>query len=88
MFVDQGPAVALAPPPQGPGEAEPVTRPRETLEYKAALELEMWKEMQEDLFDNQVRLGSSVTALRSHVHYIAKNSSPNTNDLYIWVQSF
>ncbi|KAJ7425430.1 centrosomal protein of 120 kDa [Pitangus sulphuratus] len=28
--------------------------PRETLEYKAALELEMWKEMQEDLFENQV----------------------------------
>uniref|UniRef100_A0A671KE96 Centrosomal protein 120 n=1 Tax=Sinocyclocheilus anshuiensis TaxID=1608454 RepID=A0A671KE96_9TELE len=32
-----------------------VTRPRETLEYKAALELEMWKEMQEDLFDNQLK---------------------------------
>ncbi|XP_067270694.1 centrosomal protein of 120 kDa isoform X2 [Pseudorasbora parva] len=31
------------------------TRPRETLEYKAALELEMWKEMQEDLFDNQLK---------------------------------
>lgn len=28
--------------------------PRETLEYKAALELEMWKEMQEDIFENQV----------------------------------
>lgn len=55
-FVDQGPPPALAPPPQGPGGAEPLTRPRETPEYKAALELEMWKEMQEDLFDNQVRL--------------------------------
>ncbi|XP_043103827.1 centrosomal protein of 120 kDa isoform X2 [Puntigrus tetrazona] len=51
----QGPAPALAPPPQGPGETETVTRPRETLEYKAALELEMWKEMQEDLFDNQLK---------------------------------
>ncbi|XP_026072887.1 centrosomal protein of 120 kDa-like isoform X1 [Carassius auratus] len=50
----QGPA-ALAPPPQGPGGAEPLTRPRETPEYKAALELEMWKEMQEDLFDNQLK---------------------------------
>uniref|UniRef100_A0A673HLT8 Centrosomal protein 120 n=1 Tax=Sinocyclocheilus rhinocerous TaxID=307959 RepID=A0A673HLT8_9TELE len=40
---------------QGPNEAETVTRPRETLEYKAALELEMWKEMQEDLFDNQLK---------------------------------
>ncbi|KAM6304353.1 centrosomal protein of 120 kDa isoform 2-T2 [Podargus strigoides] len=29
--------------------------PRETLEYKAALELEMWKEMQEDLFENQLK---------------------------------
>ncbi|KAF4110425.1 centrosomal protein of 120 kDa [Onychostoma macrolepis] len=51
----QGPAAALAPPPQGPGGEETVTRPRETLEYKAALELEMWKEMQEDLFDNQLK---------------------------------
>ncbi|KAK2899236.1 hypothetical protein Q8A67_010654 [Cirrhinus molitorella] len=50
----QGPPAALAP-PQGPGLAETVTRPRETLEYKAALELEMWKEMQEDLFDNQLK---------------------------------
>ncbi|CAB1320216.1 unnamed protein product [Coregonus sp. 'balchen'] len=29
--------------------------PRETLEYRAALELEMWKEMQEDLFDDQLK---------------------------------
>uniref|UniRef100_A0A8C1KTU7 Centrosomal protein of 120 kDa n=1 Tax=Cyprinus carpio TaxID=7962 RepID=A0A8C1KTU7_CYPCA len=40
---------------QGPKGAEPLTRPRETPEYKAALELEMWKEMQEDLFDNQLK---------------------------------
>uniref|UniRef100_A0A673IJA7 Centrosomal protein of 120 kDa-like n=1 Tax=Sinocyclocheilus rhinocerous TaxID=307959 RepID=A0A673IJA7_9TELE len=51
----QGLPAALAPPPQGPGGAEPLTRPRETPEYKAALELEMWKEMQEDLFDNQLK---------------------------------
>ncbi|NWS82994.1 CE120 protein, partial [Toxostoma redivivum] len=31
------------------------TGPRETLEYKAALELEMWKEMQEDIFENQLK---------------------------------
>ncbi|KAJ8401639.1 hypothetical protein AAFF_G00379560 [Aldrovandia affinis] len=36
-------------PPSNPPE------PRETLEYKAALELEMWKEEQEDLFDNQLK---------------------------------
>ena len=28
--------------------------PRETAEYKAALELEMWKEEQEHVFENQV----------------------------------
>ncbi|XP_038660935.1 centrosomal protein of 120 kDa isoform X2 [Scyliorhinus canicula] len=36
----------------GPG---PDTEPRETMEYKAALELEMWKEVQEDLFQNQLK---------------------------------
>ncbi|KAL7885082.1 hypothetical protein AOLI_G00078520 [Acnodon oligacanthus] len=34
---------------------EVAAKSRETLEYKAALELEMWKEMQEDLFDNQLK---------------------------------
>ncbi|XP_065600391.1 centrosomal protein of 120 kDa [Cyrtonyx montezumae] len=29
--------------------------PRETLEYKAALELELWKEMQEGIFENQLK---------------------------------
>ncbi|KAK3540585.1 hypothetical protein QTP70_034343 [Hemibagrus guttatus] len=37
------------------GGAEVGTKPRETLEYRAALELEMWKEMQEDLFENQLK---------------------------------
>ncbi|KAM6964859.1 centrosomal protein of 120 kDa [Aplochiton taeniatus] len=40
------PAAAAAP---GPPE------PRQTLEYRTALELEMWKEMQEDLFDDQLK---------------------------------
>nr|XP_014352195.1 PREDICTED: centrosomal protein of 120 kDa [Latimeria chalumnae] len=45
------------PPPQPVSVPEPQTEPepRETLEYKAALELEMWKEMQEDLFENQLK---------------------------------
>ncbi|NWR67802.1 CE120 protein, partial [Bucorvus abyssinicus] len=30
-------------------------QPRETLEYKAALELEIWKGMQEDIFENQLK---------------------------------
>ncbi|XP_074923275.1 centrosomal protein of 120 kDa isoform X2 [Chelonoidis abingdonii] len=45
------------PPPQPHHvpETEPEPQPRETLEYKAALELEMWKEMQEDIFENQLK---------------------------------
>ncbi|XP_056097883.1 centrosomal protein of 120 kDa [Rhinichthys klamathensis goyatoka] len=38
-----------------PAPPETLARPRETLEYKAALELEMWKEMQEDMFDDQLK---------------------------------
>ncbi|KAM8960777.1 centrosomal protein of 120 kDa [Pelodytes ibericus] len=40
---------------QPPRAVEPVPEPRETVEYKAALELEMWKDMQEDLFINQLK---------------------------------
>uniref|UniRef100_W5KZB6 Centrosomal protein of 120 kDa n=1 Tax=Astyanax mexicanus TaxID=7994 RepID=W5KZB6_ASTMX len=41
------------PPRHSGGEA--AAKSRETLEYQAALELEMWKEMQEDIFDNQLK---------------------------------
>ncbi|NWT50705.1 CE120 protein, partial [Erythrocercus mccallii] len=34
---------------------EDCPEPRKTLEYKAALELEMWKKMQEDIFENQLK---------------------------------
>ncbi|XP_063049920.1 centrosomal protein of 120 kDa-like, partial [Engraulis encrasicolus] len=43
---------AVAPPAASHGG---LTEPRETPEYRAALELEMWKEMQEDLFDDQLK---------------------------------
>ncbi|XP_041644369.1 centrosomal protein of 120 kDa [Cheilinus undulatus] len=33
----------------------PTAAPRDTLEYRKALELELWKEEQEDLFDDQLR---------------------------------
>ncbi|KAJ0068132.1 hypothetical protein NL108_016283, partial [Boleophthalmus pectinirostris] len=33
----------------------PLVPPRQTLEYRAALELEMWKEQQEELFDHQLQ---------------------------------
>ncbi|XP_060233248.1 centrosomal protein of 120 kDa isoform X3 [Meriones unguiculatus] len=42
-------------PPPAPCPSEIQVEPRETLEYKAALELEMWKEMQEDIFENQLK---------------------------------
>ncbi|EGV94534.1 centrosomal protein of 120 kDa isoform X2 [Cricetulus griseus] len=38
-----------------PCPSEIQMEPRETLEYKAALELEMWKEMQEDIFESQLK---------------------------------
>lgn len=43
------------PPPPAPCPSEIQVEPRETLEYKAALELEMWKEMQEDIFESQLK---------------------------------
>ncbi|XP_070690215.1 centrosomal protein of 120 kDa [Pempheris klunzingeri] len=45
-------APSLNPTPPGP-TAPPA--PRDTLEYRTALELELWKEEQEDLFDDQLR---------------------------------
>ncbi|XP_032233962.1 centrosomal protein of 120 kDa isoform X2 [Nematostella vectensis] len=46
-------AVQLAQPqriPPQPSAPPPITDPRETAEYKAAMELEMWKDQQEELF--------------------------------------
>ena len=40
-------------PPSQP-QPPPVTDPRDTAEYKAALELELWKEQQEEMFQAQV----------------------------------
>ncbi|XP_005069102.1 centrosomal protein of 120 kDa isoform X2 [Mesocricetus auratus] len=45
----------LSSPPPAPCPSEIQMEPRETLEYKAALELEMWKEMQEDIFESQLK---------------------------------
>lgn len=56
-FISQGVSAVQQKPssvPPAPCPSETQTEPRETLEYKAALELEMWKEMQEDIFENQV----------------------------------
>ncbi|XP_077377807.1 centrosomal protein of 120 kDa isoform X2 [Festucalex cinctus] len=46
------PAVPAEPAPPVPADPTP---PRDTAEYRTALELEMWKETQEDLFNDQLR---------------------------------
>ncbi|KAF3851534.1 hypothetical protein F7725_013306 [Dissostichus mawsoni] len=59
LGLDQ-PAVPKQPPshPAAPNHTVPPLgplAPRDTLEYRTALELELWKEEQEDLFDDQLR---------------------------------
>ncbi|XP_053329933.1 centrosomal protein of 120 kDa [Spea bombifrons] len=44
-----------SPTPQPPQTLEAITEPRVTLEYQAAVELQMWKEIQEELFLNQLK---------------------------------
>lgn len=55
-------APSLTPAPLGPTAP---TAPRDTLEYRTALELEMWKEEQEDLFDDQVNTGLKVYKIKT-----------------------
>ncbi|KAL6114956.1 cep120 [Pungitius sinensis] len=51
----QSEPVAPAQPAPHPAAPGPSVAPRDTLEYRTALELELWKEEQEDLFDDQLR---------------------------------
>lgn len=67
-FMSQGLSAVQQKPssvPPAPCPSEVQTEPRETLEYKAALELEMWKEMQEDIFENQVTLSTDYISFFS-----------------------
>lgn len=48
------PSVPPALRPAAPNASQGPAAPRDTLEYRTALELELWKEEQEDLFDDQV----------------------------------
>uniref|UniRef100_A0A3P9J054 Centrosomal protein 120 n=1 Tax=Oryzias latipes TaxID=8090 RepID=A0A3P9J054_ORYLA len=50
------PAVPPAVRPAAPNASQGPAAPRDTLEYRTALELELWKEEQEDLFDDQLRM--------------------------------
>ncbi|KAK2186531.1 hypothetical protein NP493_197g03000 [Ridgeia piscesae] len=50
---------AGGPPPTGPAQTGPTDGPtdyRDTMEYKAALELEMWKEQEERKFEEQLKM--------------------------------
>lgn len=44
-----------AQPPKVSGKSVSPEQPRETAEYQAAVELEMWKESQEQMFENQLK---------------------------------
>ncbi|XP_008285920.1 centrosomal protein of 120 kDa [Stegastes partitus] len=66
------PAHPQPPPPPHPAAPRPAAdarpaAPRDTLEYRTALELELWKEEQEDLFDDQLRRKES-----SHMQALAE----------------
>eukprot|EP00058_Branchiostoma_floridae_P024395 XP_002609885.1 hypothetical protein BRAFLDRAFT_125991 [Branchiostoma floridae] len=52
--VTQPPAPVPAPPP-APVPTPPPADPRETVEYQMAMELEMWKEQQENMFESQLK---------------------------------
>ncbi|XP_035665756.1 centrosomal protein of 120 kDa-like [Branchiostoma floridae] len=52
--VSQPPAPVPAPPP-APVPTPPPADPRETVEYQMAMELEMWKEQQENMFESQLK---------------------------------
>ncbi|XP_056393317.1 centrosomal protein of 120 kDa isoform X2 [Hyla sarda] len=52
---DSSQSSALPNPPQPPPSPKLNSEPRETIEYKAALELEMWKETQEEIFASQLK---------------------------------
>uniref|UniRef100_A0AAQ4NQU3 C2 domain-containing protein n=1 Tax=Gasterosteus aculeatus aculeatus TaxID=481459 RepID=A0AAQ4NQU3_GASAC len=53
VVVDSSQSHVSVPPPHPAAPTQPA--PRDTLEYRTALELELWKEEQEDLFDDQLR---------------------------------
>ncbi|RVE68912.1 hypothetical protein OJAV_G00095900 [Oryzias javanicus] len=50
------PSLPLTLRPPASSQSQAPAAPRDTLEYRTALELELWKEEQEDLFDDQLRM--------------------------------
>ncbi|XP_051924872.1 centrosomal protein of 120 kDa [Hippocampus zosterae] len=72
---DAGALPADAPAPAGPPPA------RDTAEYRAALELEMWKETQEDLFNDQLRRKEF-----SHMQALAEEWLRRESEREAWVK--
>lgn len=60
MCVQQPVIGSSAQPPKVSGKSVSPEQPRETAEYQAAVELEMWKESQEQMFENQVSFYNSL----------------------------
>lgn len=63
LFLNLWSSAVQNPPPAPPVQplAEPAAEPRETLEYKAVLQLEAWKETQEEIFASQVAGSINLT---------------------------
>uniref|UniRef100_A0A8C9WAA4 Centrosomal protein 120 n=1 Tax=Scleropages formosus TaxID=113540 RepID=A0A8C9WAA4_SCLFO len=55
VLVSESMQVSDGAPGQPPSAVVAPTELRETMEYKVAMELEAWKELQEDLFDSQLK---------------------------------
>ncbi|XP_061625017.1 centrosomal protein of 120 kDa isoform X2 [Phyllopteryx taeniolatus] len=74
----------LPAPPTGP-PAPPVPTgppyPRDTMEYRTALELELWKETQEDLFNDQLRKKEF-----SHMQALAEEWMRREHEREAWVK--
>ncbi|XP_077416705.1 centrosomal protein of 120 kDa isoform X2 [Vanacampus margaritifer] len=72
------PAASPAEPAGSPAGPIP---PRDTVEYRAALELEMWKETQEDLFNDQLRKKEL-----SHMQALAEEWMRRDREREAWVK--
>lgn len=58
--------------------------PRDTLEYRTALELEQWKEEQEDLFDDEVKINKwLVVDTCPHLFKINTDSNIHAKILFL-----
>ncbi|XP_077473663.1 centrosomal protein of 120 kDa isoform X2 [Stigmatopora argus] len=79
---DSAPNEQPAPRAESPAlDVAPPAPPRETLEYRTALELELWKETQEDLFTDQLRKKEL-----SHMQALAEEWMRRDHEREAWVK--